>query len=126
MTNPYARLALSYRGWHYRMTTEALDHSGPAVGFSAMQSLNVFSILLLLPIERMPEWIFVGSPFVIGFAAFLAVTRIYRNHPVVADYATDLASAVPRVGEFPAVYAYLLFTLLFFVGSVYLVIRSMP
>jgi len=120
----YTKLALSYRAWHSRMTTERLDRWDPAVGLSAMQGLNVFSLLLLSPLKAMPDWLFIAIPFACGFFAFRLISRIYRAHATVASYAKDLAAAVPHIREFPLVYAYLLCTFLLFVGCTYMAARG--
>jgi len=123
MSANYTSLVLSYRVWHSRMTTERLDRRGPATGFAAMQGLNVLSLLLLMPLSIMPGWFFVAIPFVGGSCAFWLVSRIYRAHPITAPYAAKLTDAVPRVREFPIVYAYLLCTLLLFVGCIYVAVH---
>ena len=120
----YTKLALSYRAWHFRMSTERLDRWGPAAGLSAMQGLNVFSLLLLLPINAMPDWLFIAIPFAGGCFAFWLVSRIYRAHAAIAPSAKDLNAVVPHVREFPLVYAYLLFTLVLFVGCIYAAARG--
>jgi len=88
-----------------------------------MQGLNVLSLLLLMPLSIMPGWFFVAIPFVGGSCAFWLVSRIYRAHPITAPYAAKLTDAVPRVREFPIVYAYLLCTLLLFVGCIYVAVH---
>ena len=103
----YSSLALSYRQWHYRMTsaeTEQLD--GPAIGFSAFQCLNAFSLLMLLPLSFAPGWLFASIPLLVGAVAFVIVRRIYRAHPIQVRYA-KLTDNVPALREFPLVYAYL-------------------
>jgi len=120
----YTKLALSYRAWHWRMTTERLERSGPAAGLSVLQGINAYSLLWLLPPKAMPTWLFVAIPFAVGFLAFWLVCRIYRAHPTEASYAKDLAAAVPNVREFPLVYAYLLFTFMLFFGCLYLAARG--
>lgn len=123
MPASYISLALSYRLWHFRMTTERLDRWGPATGFAAMQGLNIFSLLLLMPLSIMPGWLFVAIPFVGGSCAFWLVSRIYRAHPIAAPYAAKVIDAVPPVRHFLLVYAYLLCTLLLFVGCTYVAVH---
>jgi hypothetical protein len=89
-----------------------------------MQGLNIFSLLILLPIKLMPGWMFVAIPFVGAFCIFRFVCRIYRDNPVNSSYATKLTDSVPSVSEFPMVYAYLLFTLALFVGCLYVAVHS--
>jgi len=124
MTAIYTTLALSYRAWHYRMSTERLERWGPAAGFSAMQGLNAFSLLLLLQLRTVPDWLFVGIPFAVGFCAYWLVSRIYRAHAIIPTYANNLNVAVPGVREFPLVYAYLFGTFVFFFGCIYVAARG--
>ncbi len=109
----YSSLALSYRQWHYRMTSVQTERpGGPAIGFSAFHVMNTVSLLMLLPVT--PDWIFVGAPLFVGACGFVAVSRIYRAHPSQFQYA-KLSDNVPGLREFPLVYAYLFGTLAFFV-----------
>lgn len=119
----YTSIALSYRQWHYRMTTAQTERpGGPAIGFSAFQCLNAFSLLVLFPPRAIPEWLFVGMPLAVGACAFYLVIRIYRAHPASFSYAR-LTDNVPGLKEFPLVYSYLFGTLAFFVLCVYLAIN---
>jgi hypothetical protein len=124
MPDIYKKLALSYRALHYRMTTERRDHWDPAAGFSAMQGLNALSLLLLLPLEFIPSWFFVGAPFTIGFLAFWLVSRIYRDSAIPPQYANDLSDNVPAFREFPLAYAYVLATFLLFFSCAFLAMRG--
>ena len=117
----YSSLALSYRQWHYRMTSVQTEKpGGPAIGLSAFHAMNIFSLLMLLPV--MPDWIFVGTPLVVGVCAFVVVSRIYRAHPSELHYA-KLSDNVPGLREFPLVYAYLFGTLALLVICVYTAIH---
>ena len=124
MPTIYTNLVLSYRAWHWRMTTERLERSSPAFGLSVLHGLNVYSLLFLLPPDSMPAWLFVALPFAGGLLAFRLVGRIYRAHAAAAAYAKDLRAAVPSVREFPLVYAYLLCTFMLFFGSIFVAARG--
>jgi len=107
------------------MSTEQLDGSGPAIGFAAMQGFNALSLLFLLQLYTLPDWLFVGFPFAVGLFAYWVVTRIYRSDAILPAYADDLNAAVPGIREYPLVYAYVLGTFVFFVGSIFVVWRGM-
>ena len=119
----YPHLALSYRQWHYRMTTVwAEQPGGPAIGFSAFQCLNAFSLLMLIPPNRMPAWLFASIPLAVGAGAFTVVSHIYRAHPLKAQYA-KLSDNVPGICEFPEVYAYLFCTFALLVVCLYVAVQ---
>ena len=116
----YTAIALSYRQWHYRMTTAQTERpDGAATGFSAFQGLNVFSFLILLPPNAMSEWLFVGIPFAVSACAFFIVIRIYHAHPASFSYA-KFSDNVPGLKEFPLVYSYLFGSIAFFIFCIYL------
>jgi hypothetical protein len=119
----YSAIALSYRQWHYRMTTAQTERpGGPAIGFSAFQRLNFFSLQMLFPPHAIPNWLFVGLPLAVGACAFLVVTRIYQANPASFSYAR-LSDNVPRLKEFPLVYSYLFGSIIFLMRWVYLAIN---
>lgn len=115
----YSSLALSYRQWHYRMTPQGFEKpGGPAMGFSMLQGLNIFSLLMLVPPHAIQSWLLVGLPFIGGACAFVLIRRIYRANPVPSAYA-KLTDAVPKRREFPLVYTYLFCTLALFAASLF-------
>ncbi|WP_036214042.1 hypothetical protein, partial [Novilysobacter arseniciresistens] len=123
LVDMYSSLALSYRQWHFRMTTAQTEQpGGPAIGLSAFQGLNVFSFLMLAPPHAIPGWLFVGAPFVVGACAFFIVMRIYQAHPASFRYA-KLTDNIPGLREFPLVYSYLFGTFAFFVFCGYLAVN---
>jgi hypothetical protein len=123
MNEYYAALALSYREWQYRVTPSGWEHMDPAVGLAALQVANVFSLLMLLPTRAVPSWLFAFVPVLYGVALAWHNSRLYRINPVPVAYA-QLADAVPKLREFPLVYAYLFLTLALFAGSLYLAVQS--
>lgn len=115
MTNFYAKLVLSHRLWFYRLSVVNLDRFGSDVAFTALQVLNIFSLLILLPMKSIPAWLFVSFPFVFGVCINWVVNRIYRAHPIAPVYG-KLNDDIPKFREFPLVYTYQLFTLVLFIA----------
>ena len=123
----YTALALSYRAWYARMTPVGWAHQGPAVGLSALQTLNIFSLLMfslgLFPSLEMHPLVF-GSIPAIGFFVLTHLNeKLYCRHPCTPVYA-HLKDPVPAVREFPLVYAYLLLSAALFLGGFYAAVRS--
>jgi hypothetical protein len=119
----YTSLALSFRQWHYRMTTRQWDLYGPTWAFAAMQWINLFSILLPLA-HFLPTWLLMSILLVGSIVTFMLTSRIYRSNPITPDYASGLKDSVPGIRAFPLIYSYLLFTFALFIGSILLTVNT--
>lgn len=123
MSSPYAALALSYRDWNYRVAPRGLEHMDPTISFAALQAVNLFSLLMLVPSRMVPLWLFVSLPFVFGAISFWRTNRIYRSAPAPVTFAR-LSDRVPGLREFPLVYGYLFFTLALFAGCLCVAVQG--
>ena len=119
----YSKLALSYRDWNQRLTPAGWEGFDPAISFAALPSVNIFSLLLLMPRDLAPAWLTIGLPLALGAVLAWHNSRIFRANPSPLKFA-KLSDPVPALREFPDVYAYLAITAALLFGSMYASIRA--
>ena len=123
MSGLYSSLALSYRRWHYRVTPVGWEHMDPAAGFAAIGVMNVFSLMMVLPLRTIPPWLFGSIPVLCGLVLYWHIHRTYRTNPMPATYA-KYSDPVPGLREFPGVYGYMFLTIALFTTCLYAAVQS--
>jgi uncharacterized membrane protein len=97
----------------------------PALGLSALHTLNIFSLSMALPLRAVPPWVLTSIVIACGVVLYWLTSRIYRSNRAPTAYA-KITDNVPNLREFPAVYMYLLFTLIIFVVCLYAAVQAAP
>ena len=113
MKDRYSRFVLSYFRWYNRMCTSA-NHPryAPSMFLSAMQTMNLFGLsILLLPrfALEINKWLFAAS-FIAAFFCFDWINSKTINAITEQPRFSKLSDNVPGIREFPLVYCYLALT----------------